>query len=342
MVSVLPGPCGDALSPMAALPEPRGALTAHLFEALRQSPHDVVRGVQSMPADDEEDLHLALYCCYELHYRGFEGVEADWEWEPSLLALCRRLEDEFHAHLRHRVGHLDVDPQSVIPRLWDLATRNEGPSLSAWVADDASLQQVRELAVHRAPYQLKEADPHTWGIPRLTGRAKAAMVTIQADEYGNGTAGRMHSSLFAQSMTALGLDPAADYLDQVPGITLATTNLISMLGLHRKWIGALVGHLALFEMTSVEPMTRYGHALRRLGVPEVGCRFYDVHVEADRSHQHVAVDGMVAGLLEYQPHLAADVIFGAAALTTVEARFSRYVLERWRAGISSLRRNGPS
>ena len=27
----------------------------------------------------------------------------------------------------------------------------------------------REIAVHRSGYQLKEADPHTWAIPRLNG-----------------------------------------------------------------------------------------------------------------------------------------------------------------------------
>ena len=32
---------------------------------------------------------------YELHYRGFEGVDERWEWEPSLLALRSVLEDIF-------------------------------------------------------------------------------------------------------------------------------------------------------------------------------------------------------------------------------------------------------
>jgi hypothetical protein len=36
---------------------------------------------------DEEDLQLALYCLYELHYRGFEGVSDEWEWHPGLLAF---------------------------------------------------------------------------------------------------------------------------------------------------------------------------------------------------------------------------------------------------------------
>src|SRR5438045_2693004 len=81
------------------------------------------------------------------------------------------------------------------------------------------------------------------------------------------------------------------YLDRLPGTTLATTNLISLFGLHRRWRGALVGHLALFEMTSVVPMARYSAALERLGVGRVARRFYDVHVEADAVHQFIACDG---------------------------------------------------
>ena len=173
--------------------------------------------------------------------------------------------------------------------------------------------------VHRSGYQLKEADPHTWAIPRLNGRAKAAIVTIQSDEYGGGTAASMHSSLFADAMTSLGLDATyGAYLDRLPAVTLATTNLISMFGLHRRLRGALVGHLASFEMNSVGPMARYSAWLESLGVPESGRRFYDVHVEADEDHQYIAVNDLVGGLLEAEPDQAGAVLFGARAVELVE------------------------
>ena len=34
-----------------------------------------------------EDLQLALYLCYELHYRGLPGVPDDLEWDPNVLRL---------------------------------------------------------------------------------------------------------------------------------------------------------------------------------------------------------------------------------------------------------------
>ena len=55
----------------------------------------------------------------------------------------------------------------------------------------------REFLMHRSAYHLEEADSHSFAIPRLRGRPKAAMVEIQADEYGGGDATWMHSALFA-------------------------------------------------------------------------------------------------------------------------------------------------
>lgn len=285
-----------------------------------------------------DDLHLALYCMYELHYTGFSDVQPEWEWEPSVLQVRRTAEHRFESELRDAIGPAVTGPDGVTDELWRLARSGDGPSLSEWVRDHATVDHIRELFKHRSAYQLKEADPHTWGIPHLPGRAKAVLASIQADEYGGGVPDDMHSALFVLSMEAVGLDAIPNlYLDELPTETIATTNLVSMLGLHRRLRGALVGHLALFEMTSTGPMSRYSEALRRLGLPGKARRFFDVHVIADEWHQHLAADGMVGGLMESEPHLASDVIVGARMLSLVEQRFTRGILEAWTAGRSSLR-----
>jgi hypothetical protein len=319
---------------------------------LGRPPHLLAPGPAAAACDplDDDDFQLALYCCYELHYRGLPGAPEGWEWEPSLLRWRGVLERRFEDRLLAEVPLPGVVAGDVVPALWVLAGDASGwaanagggtagapvpsgPSLSGWVLANGELHHARELAVHRSAYQLKEADPHTWAIPRLDGRAKAAMVAIQADEYGNGTAARMHSSLFAKTMEALGLDSRyGAYLDYLPAATLATINLISLLGLHRRLRGALVGHLALFEMTSVVPMGRYDAWLGRLGVAEEGRAFYAVHVAADAVHRHVAADELVAGLLESDPELGAQVLWGAQVLSAVEARFSARLLGAWEAG----------
>src|SRR5205085_7430527 len=110
----------------------------------------------------------------------------------------------------------------------DLTAGPNGPSLSRYMAEHGTLEQFREFAIHRSAYQLKEADPHSWAIPRLAGRAKSAIVEIQNDEYGGGRPGQSHPELFPTTMEALALDaPYGALLDRIPAPTLAPVNLIS-------------------------------------------------------------------------------------------------------------------
>ena len=325
---------------MPPLPQPRGPIGRHLFAALRGRPRPL-RPVPAFAADPlaDEDLQLALYACYELHYHGFDGVDAAWEWEPSLIALRGRLEATFEAALRREVGVEDALP---LPDDMDVALEKiaaaEGPSLSRFIEREASAEQLREFMIHRSAYQLKEADPHSWALPRLSGVPKAAIVEVQADEYGGGRAERIHARLFADAMAATGLDPSyGGYLDVIPGITLATVNLMSLCGLHRRLLGAIVGHLALFEMTSSVPNRRYASGVRRLGFGPQATAFFDEHVLADAVHEKIAAVDLAGGLASQRPELTADILWGARALVHVEGRWAAYVLERWSRGRSSLR-----
>ena len=319
------------------LPSARGPLTDWLTEALRSAPGDLVTapGVSGDPLSDD-DLHLALYLCYELHYSDIEGVDPDWEWDPGLLGFRRALETRFESALLDSVRSVGGE-EDVPETLREMAREDGGRSLSECIGDEPDLERFKEFVIHRSAYQLKEADPHSWALPRLGGRAKAALIEIQMDEYGSGRAERMHSVLFSKTMAALDLDNGyGAYIGRLPGVTLATVNLMSMFGLHRRWRGAIVGHLALFEMTSTEPNRRYGSALRKLGFDSEAAGFFDEHVEADAVHEAIAAYDLAGGLVKDEPALARDILFGAKCLSLVEQRWADHVLDSWDAGRSSL------
>lgn len=321
------------------LPWPRGPLSATVIAALNRNPGTLgnTPPVVDVDALSDDDFTLALYLCYEVHYRG--ATDSRWEWDPALLTFRAELERAFEDRLRDEVKpaapRFPFEVASVLNEL--LVSPSSSPSLSNYLLELGTLDQFIEFCVHRSAYQLKEADPHTFAIPRLTGEAKAAMVEIQYDEYGSGDASSMHATLFGDTLTALGLDPSyGSYVEVLPGVTLASVNLVSMFGLHRRWRAALVGHLAAFEMTSVIPMGRYSKALERLGIGPRGRRFYDVHVDADERHAAIARDRLVVGLIRSEPELGADMLFGAAALMLLERRFSEYLLSAWADNRSSL------
>ena len=328
---------------MPSLPHARGPITEALFEALRRPPHALppLAPADGARPEADEDLQLALYCCYELHYRGFDEVEPRWEWSPSLLSVRAALEEPFEAALRELVPlqPYERDPGEMDLALREVADSDDAPSIARFVETRASEEHLLEFLVHRSAYQLKEADPHSWAIPRLTGPPKAALVEIQADEYGGGRPERIHAELFADSMRALGLDPEyGAYLDHLPAPTLATVNLMSLCGLHRRLRGAIVVHLALFEMTSSLPNRRYARGLRRLGfdTPDA-TRFFDEHVEADAVHENIAAVDMAGGLAHQAPALAGQIIWGARALVAVEGRWADHLMDAWDNAASSLR-----
>jgi hypothetical protein len=206
------------------------------------------------------------------------------------------------------------------------------------MAKTGTLEQWREYLTLRSVYHLKEGDPHTFAIPRLSGRAKAAMVEIQADEYGGGAPERMHSELFAGLMRDLGLDPAYGALwNDAPAVAFSSVNTMSLFALHRRWRGAALGHLAAVEMTSSEPSRRYSSGLKRLGFDARTSVFYDEHVEADAVHEQIASVDMCGSLVAEHPELAPDVLFGAASSLAMDGVAATHVLGAWEGGRSALR-----
>ncbi|WHP18068.1 iron-containing redox enzyme family protein [Cellulomonas sp. ES6] len=340
-------------------PAPRGPFSRSVLTALAAGEVGPELAEQAASAVDaspdvlvDEDVQLALTVMYELHHQGVDGVDDRMEWDPHLLRARAVVEQRFEARLRAEVRvpedlveQLEADSAreglspAVARALFDLTGRDSGPGLSAYVARKATDEQLHELLVHRSVYQLKEADPHTWAIPRLMGAPKAALVEIQADEYGGGRPERMHAALFARTMRGLGLDDTyGHYVDDVPAVTLASVNTMSLFGLHRRLRGCVVGHLAAFEMTSSQPNRLYGNGFRRHGYDADVTWYFDEHVEADAVHEQIAGRDLAGALVEQQPHLRDDVLFGAAACLEVDGRVGAHLVEHWSAGETSLLR----
>ena len=312
------------------IPKPRGSLSEALFGVLPAASGDLSR-LRAVAPDDAEDAHVALWALYELHYRGFEGVEEDLEWHPDLVALRVALETAAEATLRAR--WTDPVPQGPLEgALFDYVESHQGPSLSSYVQRRAGEAEVLDLLRHRSIYHLKEADPTSWLVPRLGTAAQAALMELQYDEYGGGDPNRLHAHLFALGMEAVGLrtEPAA-YIDEVPVEVLEQNNAMSMFGLRRRLRGAGLGHLAAFEITSSQPSRRMAQGLERLGLDERMVAYYAEHVEADAVHEQLAVRTICAAAVAAEPALMADVFFGAFTCLDLEARYAARMLQVWGA-----------
>jgi len=161
------------------IPEPRGPISAALLAMLAGQPTaspsalaELQALVTAQLAEAEEviendDVQLALFCLYELHYGGLDGVDDGWEWNPGLITIRQLLEQPFERKLlaAAKTAVPEVPPlpaagpvsDGVATVLFALAAAETGPSLSKYVAKKASLAQLREFLIHKSIYQLKEA-----------------------------------------------------------------------------------------------------------------------------------------------------------------------------------------
>ncbi len=327
------------------LPAPRGPISADLFEVLHRSPSLLPAGLTNLTADLDgdtrfsEDVQICLFVCYGLHYDGFAGVDEDWEWFPPLLGLRAALEKAFERDLYASVPEIEPVTATDLPGyLLELGSPAHGSVLDTYVNKQATLDQVRELVIHRSIKNLREGDQHTWAIPRITGRAKSALITIQADEYGGGRPGWMHAELYGQLMSELDLDPEyGAYIDQIPAMSVAAVNIMSLFGLHRRWRGAQLGNLAVIEIGSSIANRRYSEGLARIGASTKARAFYDEHIEADAVHEQIAAHDMCGGFAAQHPAELDRLLFGALSTMDLRSTYGTTVLHAWAHGVSSLR-----
>jgi hypothetical protein len=303
--------------------------------------HDGDRTIEVGPSCrpfSDDDLQLALWVAYELQYRGFDNVDPDRQWDPGIIAFRTQLE-------RPWIDWLEADcrvhpsDQPVAEQLRAVIDADDGPRLAPYLRRHATKEQFRQFVLNRSVYQLKEADPHSFAIPRLDGAAQAALGEIEADEYGGGRLERMHSELFRTTMRWLELDDSyGHYVPAVPAVTLAVSNVMSLFAVHRRWTGALLGHLAALEMTSTLPNRQYAAAAARLGASAEQARYFTEHVEADAVHEQIAAHDLCGSYVQQHPDAHGDVLFGARCSLAVDNLFAERLLTEWKAPARHLRR----
>ena len=325
------------------LPDPRGPLSAEVIEAMATSASQ-----GSFPAppaglpDDvlhDEDVQLALWVLYELHYEGFDGVDASWEWDPRALAFRAALEAGFLDALRAMAPVPETDPAAPLhERIEALTELAPNAGMSRFMQREATAEQFREYLVIKSVYHLKESDPQSFVLPRLRGLPKVRLAELQYDEYGGGRPDRHHQTLFGNTLRAAGLDDTyGAYLDLVPGITLAVNNAMSLFGLHREHRGSAMGHLAAFEATSSIPCRRVAQGVRRIGLPEAAADYFDEHVEADAVHEQLAMREICGAMAEEEPAIADSILFGSWVCSYLEYLDGLELVGRWSGGESALR-----
>ena len=301
------------------IPWSRGPLSTAVIDALQRAPGSFRMSgrVEVHDALRDDDFQLALYLSYEVRHRDFSG--ADWEWDADLLAFRGQLEQVFVARLREEVTRRYPRQTPEVDEAIDhvIFTSTARSLLQHFVAA-GDVDQLRELFVHRsASYSHDGRSEHDYRRPRGDGSAPP--------------------DAFAATLIALGLDPSlGSYVEMMPGVTLAMANLHSMFEVHHRWRGALIGQLAVQEMTAGGRTEKWGDALDRFGVVHSSTGHPSGDANFDARYAALARDHLVSGLLGADPELEGDVLFGAEATLMLDQNFCDHLLSAWTHRRSSL------
>lgn len=308
-------------------PTARGPLSEAVLAAMRSAD---TAGVTALPdIGGADDAQIALWSLFALHHRGFDDVADELEWDPHLIAVRRRLEEDLERELRGRAPEFP-EPGDFANDFFAFVAEHDGPSVVSHLQRSATDEQMRQFLRHKSIYTLKESDHTTWTIPRLPNPVKAAVMELQYDEYGAGNPNRLHAHLFARGLEESALSPEyGAYIDDAPLEILEQDNVMSMLGLNRRLRAASLGFLAAFEATSSAPSRKVARGLERLGFPAEIIEYYTEHVEADAVHEQLAVRNICGALLDEDPGQYENVYFGAWASMHVDDRYAARMLKEW-------------
>ena len=285
-----------------------------------------------------EEVPLALYCLYELHYRGFAGVSDDWEWDATCLELRRRLERASLRELRYEVFlSYGIEKMHAADVLMELSTlTNDTARLrSALMTTDATDAQTQELTLLRSFLPTDSSAVPTGSVAHQRNQATAGERHTTSRPLIHPSWAPAGAELFgAVSEEHLLGSGKVENLELVPSATLSNLNVARMFILHRRWRAALAGHVTQ-QILHAEAHTGDLASYESEGGVTDRHRWAKVHVDAVA---HVAVlDQLIGGVLADEPALSDDVVFGARAYAYLETTFVTRVLSAWVNGRSSLR-----
>lgn len=161
-------------------------------------------------------------------------------------------------------------------------------SSSSWLAEEMSLHAFKTLLGEYAVDGLTEANAMFAIIPRLQGRAQAAVMRILIDEFGCGNPHRVHAALYRQVLQELGLSTDLKlYLHMVNDESLAFVNLYHWLTTRAPRVDAYLGALAYTEMVIPMSYTSFVAACERLGIHQR--TYFTEHVHIDPYHTQDAL-----------------------------------------------------
>jgi len=248
-------------------------------------------------------------------------------------AAMLQLEGEFLRALTAEVQAAAADAPSDSRDFvnWFEALKSSGPGqgdpLFPWLADTASLEQMRWYLQQEAAGEAGFDDLTAMTQVKLPKRIKLELARNYWDEMGRGNEKGMHGPMLERLINALGIQPS---IDTTVWQSLALANAMTAMATRRDYAWHALGALGVIELTAPDRSLAVAGGLKRLGVTAKARTYFDLHATLDVKHSIAWNAEAIAPAVAEDPRRARAIAEGALIRLTCGARcFERYRQQLW-------------
>lgn len=204
-----------------------------------------------------------------------------------------------------------------------------GPSeAERFLAEEATLEQFKEVVTDFAVDGLVESQSHLGIIRRLPARARTTVLRVLIDEFGCGNDEQEHAQLYAALVSELGLPTDLEYyVARAPDECFAYVNLFHWFADRAPDPEYFLGAYAYFESSVLYAFRCYARASERLGIRNG--KYYTEHLYIDSFHSK-QMRSSIRALEQERPVRFAKVWAGIQMTSETVARATEASVNRAR------------
>jgi hypothetical protein len=260
--------------------------------------------------------------------------ELDGELEAASFArdseecdLDRQELDFVHDELRAVEGHASeapTDPDAFVQWFEHLEAAGPGQHdpLFDWLETSATREAMTWFLAQEVAGEARFEDLVALTQVKMPTRAKLELARNYWDEMGQGQASAMHGPMLSRLADELRV---ASRLEDVVWESLALSNLMIGMAVHRRHAYRSIGALGVIELTAPGRARKVNNGLKRLGLGGEARRYYALHSTLDVKHSEAWNREILRPLVAADPRIARPIAEGALARLTAGARcFDRY------------------
>jgi Iron-containing redox enzyme len=298
------------------------------FPAVRASPMEIARRLASF-----NRRRFTPGLGGEVKTTSFERDSEEWDLHSQELAFVH---DALIA-VEEQASEAPTDPDAFMQWFERLEVTGPGQHdpLFEWLETSATKETMTWFLAQEVAGEAGFEDLVALTQVKMPTRAKLELARNYWDEMGQGQASAMHGPMLSRLAEELGI---ASELEDAVWESLALSNLMIGMAVHRRHAYRSIGALGVIELTAPRRARKVNEGLKRLGLGGEARRYYALHSTLDLKHSEAWNREILRPLVAADPRIARPMAEGAFARLTAGAR----CYERYRRTLNLARDETPN